>query len=149
MASIARRVPQDAATAESVPSGWGLALGGGGAVGLGYASGVLSALADAGVDLASAGLVVGTSGGAIGAAALRQGAAPEDLLAVADAEPDPTRSARGRAPRHFEHAWTDGLDLCHRVVGTSAVVARSMLKLPLPMPTDAVEAMFPGGLFRP
>lgn len=129
--------------------GWALALGGGGSVGLAYISGVLSALADVGVDLASAGLVVGTSAGAIGAAAVRQGAAPADLVHIADAEPDAAAAAAGRSPRHFERAWTDGVDLCHRVVGSSAVVARSMLKLPLPMPPAAVEAYFPGGLFRP
>src|SRR5690349_14713042 len=96
-------------------AGWALALGGGGSVGLAYISGVLSALADAGVDLPSAGLVVGTSAGAIGAAAVRQGAAPADLVHIADAEPDAAAAAAGRPPRHFERAWTDGMDLCHRV----------------------------------
>jgi NTE family protein len=129
--------------------GWALALGGGGSVGLAYISGVLSGLADAGLDANSAGLVVGTSAGAVGAAAIRQGTRPADLMAMADAEPDPAAAASGRAPRHFERAWTGGLDLCNRMVGSSAVVARSMLKLPLPMPPAHLDAFFPGGLFRP
>ena len=149
MAITEAPAPGPAHPRDGTPAGWGLALGGGGSVGLAYVSGVLSAFADAGVDLASAGLVVGTSAGAIGAAALRKGAAPANLVHIADAEPDAAAAAAGRSPRHFERAWTDGVDLCHRVVGSSAVVARSMFKLPLPMPTAAVEAYFPGGLFRP
>jgi NTE family protein len=131
------------------PPGWGLVLGGGGSVGLAYISGVLAAVADAGVDLGSAGLVVGTSAGAIGATALRQGAAPGTLLHAADAEPDEAATAAGRDPRHFERAWSDGLDLCHRMMGSSAVVARSMLRLPCPMTPSCLESWFPGGLFRP
>jgi NTE family protein len=130
-------------------AGWALALGGGGSVGLAYVSGVLSGMADAGLDIGSADLMVGTSAGAVGAAALRKGARPEDLLEMADAEPDADAAASGRAPRHFERAWTDRLDLCNRMVGSGAVVARSMLKLPVPMPPAQLEALFPGGLFRP
>src|SRR3954451_2179954 len=91
-------------------AGWALALGGGGSVGLAYVSGVLSGMADAGLDIGSADLMVGTSAGAGGAAALRQGARPGDLLEMADAEPDADAAASGRAPRHFERAWTDRLD---------------------------------------
>jgi len=129
--------------------GWALALGGGGSVGLAYISGVLSAMSDAGLDVGSADLVVGTSAGAVGAAAIRKGTGPADLLTMADAEPDPAAAAAGRGPRHFERAWTGGMDLCNRMAGSSAVVARSMLKLPLPMPPEHLDAFFPGGLFRP
>jgi len=130
-------------------SDWGLALGGGGSVGIAYVAGALGALADHGLNLPSAGLLVGTSAGAVAAAALRNGAKPDELLTFAQAAPDDVATAAGRSPKHFERAWSDGLELCHRVVGSGAVVARSVLRVPLPLPSPAVEALFPAGLFRP
>jgi NTE family protein len=130
-------------------TGWGLALGGGGSVGIAYIAGALEALTDHGVDLQSAGLMVGTSAGAVAAAALRTGAGPGGLQVFADAAPDDAATAAGKSPRHFERAWADRVELWHRMVGSSAVVARSMLRVPLPMPSPRMEAFFPGGLFRP
>jgi NTE family protein len=127
---------------------WSLALGGGGAVGMAYIAGALEALADHGVDVPSAGLMVGTSAGAVAAAALRNGATPEEVLTFAQAAPDDVAMATGRAPRHFERAWSHRLGLLHRVVGSSAVIARSA-GVPLPMPGPALQALFPAGLFRP
>ena len=129
--------------------GWGLALGGGGAVGIAYIAGVLGALAERGVDLHSAGLMVGTSAGAVAAAALRGGADAAGVQAFSDAAPDDAAAAAGKTPRHFEPAWQDRLELWHRMVGSSAVVARSMLRMPLPMASPRVRAYFPAGLFRP
>jgi NTE family protein len=139
----------DGTTGGAPIPGWGLALGGGGSVGIAYIAGALEALTDHGVDLASAGLMPGTSAGAVAAAALRNGAKPGELQVFADAAPDDTAAAAGKAPRHFEPAWSDGIELWHRVVGSSAVVARSMLRFPLPMPSPRLEGFFPGGLFRP
>jgi NTE family protein len=129
--------------------GWGVALGGGGSVGIAYIAGALAALADEGVHVSSAGLVVGTSAGAVAAAALRSGAKPGDLQVFADAAPDEADVAAGRSPRHFEPAWSDRVELWHRMLGSSAVVARSMMRMPLPMPSRRVAAVFPGGMFRP
>jgi len=129
--------------------GWGLVLGGGGSVGIAHVSGTLRALAEHGVDLPGAGLVIGTSAGAVAAAALRKGAAPEDLLAFADAAPDDLATAAGRAPRHYEPAWATRRELWHRAIGSSAVVGRSMLRLPIPVPPPRVDVAYPGGLFRP
>lgn len=130
-------------------TGWGVALGGGGSVGIAYIAGALAALADEGVHVSSAGLAVGTSAGAVAAAALRNGAKPGDLQVFADAVPDEADAAVGRAPRHFEPAWSDRIELWHRMLGSSAVVARSMMRMPLPLPSRRVATAFPGGLFRP
>src|SRR5215207_589664 len=129
-------------------SDWGLALGGGGSVGIAYVAGALGALADHGLNLPSAGLLVGTSAGAVAAAALRNGAKPDELLTFAQAAPDDVATAAGRSPKHFERAWSDGLELCHRVVGSGAVVARSVMRVPLPLPSPAIGALFPAGRFR-
>lgn len=53
--------------------GTALVLGGGGLTGVGWESGILYGLARAGVDLASADLVVGTSAGSVVGAQLRSG----------------------------------------------------------------------------
>ena len=58
-----------------------LVLGGGGVVGVAWEVGVLAALADAGIDPASAELVVGTSAGSVVGTQLRQGRSIEALVA--------------------------------------------------------------------
>lgn len=120
-------------------------LGGGGAVGTAYVAGALKALEEAGLVLDSAALMVGTSAGAIAAAQLRLGHGPDAVLAAADASPDP--DAAGPA-KHYEPAWTTRGEKYRRVVGAGGVIARSMLKVPLPMPSSRVQASFPPGLFR-
>lgn len=59
----------------------GLVLGSGGTTGLAWQAGVLAGLADAGIDL-GAGLVVGTSGGALLGARLAAGMPVADLAAL-------------------------------------------------------------------
>jgi NTE family protein len=71
-----------------------LVLGGGGAAGNAWEIGVVAGLAEAGLDVTGADLVVGTSAGATAAAQLTSGAHPAELLAAVLAEP----SGRGRAP---------------------------------------------------
>ncbi|MCU1600837.1 MAG: hypothetical protein JWO22_1546, partial [Frankiales bacterium] len=124
--------------------GWGLVLGGGGAVGTAYLAGVLAALQDVGVDLSTPGIVIGTSAGSLAAAQVRRGDAPADVLAVADV---PLQES-GDPGEHYERAWTTGRELSRRVLGSSAVVARSMLRVPLPKPSSHLEERFPGGLYR-
>ena len=58
-----------------------LVLGGGGVVGVAWEVGVLAGLADAGIDPASADLVVGTSAGSVVGTQLRQGHSIEALVA--------------------------------------------------------------------
>ncbi|MCX5055590.1 MULTISPECIES: patatin-like phospholipase family protein [unclassified Streptomyces] len=60
-------------------SGTALVLGGGGPVGGAWLTGVLAGLADAGVDLGRADVVIGTSGGAIFGSRLACGQAPREL----------------------------------------------------------------------
>src|SRR3954454_23298256 len=58
-----------------------LVLGGGGITGIAWELGVLAGLADAGVDLSGADLVVGTSAGSVVAAQLTAGIGLPDLYA--------------------------------------------------------------------
>jgi NTE family protein len=65
-----------------------LVLGGGGITGIGWELGMLAGLAEAGVDLASADTVVGTSAGSVVGAEILSGVPVEDLYA--DQLRDPT-----------------------------------------------------------
>ncbi len=58
-----------------------LVLGGGGITGIAWETGVLAGLADAGVDLTSADLVVGTSAGSVVGAQLATGGTPAEMYA--------------------------------------------------------------------
>lgn len=59
-----------------------LVLGGGGVTGIAWELGVISAVLDGGVDLATAELVIGTSAGATVAAQITSGAPMADLVAM-------------------------------------------------------------------
>jgi NTE family protein len=68
--------------------GRALVLGGGGVTGIAWETGMLAGLAEAGIDLTSADLVVGTSAGSVvGAQILAAGLTVEDLYAAQLAEP--------------------------------------------------------------
>lgn len=71
-----------------------LVLGGGGAAGHAWTIGVIAGLAEAGVDMTEADLVIGTSSGATAAAWVRSGISPADLYASVLAEPQ----AAGQRP---------------------------------------------------
>jgi NTE family protein len=96
----------------AVMRGRALVLGGGGSAGNAWLVGVVAGLADAGVDVTGADLVVGTSAGATAAAQLT-GASPARLLAgILAAEPPPTRvttaSARERGAPVANHVERTG-----------------------------------------
>ncbi|MEU6034676.1 patatin-like phospholipase family protein [Actinomadura sp. NPDC047616] len=78
--------------------GTALVLGSGGVTGIAWQWGVLAGLADAGVDLTTAGLVVGTSAGSIVGAQVACGVPVEQRYAAQLAAPDGELPARvGRA----------------------------------------------------
>jgi NTE family protein len=129
---------------DATEPGWGLVLGGGGAVGTAYIAGVLLALEEHGLDARTAGLVVGTSAGAFVGARIRLGDRSAQLLALADATP----AAGQAADSHFEKAWSSPAELSRRLVGTAGVLARSFLRAPLPLPSQNLSRIFPPGLFR-
>ncbi|UAJ77805.1 patatin-like phospholipase family protein [Leifsonia sp. ZF2019] len=80
------------------PTGTALVLGGGGSAGNAWLIGVLAGLAEGGVDVTDADLVVGTSAGATAAAQLA-GTDPRTLLAaILDAPPVRTDGRRGPRP---------------------------------------------------
>ena len=58
----------------------GLVLGGGGVAGIAWETGVIAGLAEAGVDVLTADLIVGTSAGSAVAAQITSGLSPADLL---------------------------------------------------------------------
>ncbi|GAB3349690.1 patatin-like phospholipase family protein [Modestobacter lapidis] len=71
-----------------------LVLGGGGITGIAWETGVVAGLADAGVDLTTADLVVGTSAGSVVGAQLTTGTPVEDLFAGQLEPPSQERVAR-------------------------------------------------------
>ncbi|GAB4081799.1 patatin-like phospholipase family protein [Modestobacter muralis] len=71
-----------------------LVLGGGGITGIAWEVGVLAGLAEAGVDLGTADLVVGTSAGSVVGASLRSGTPVEELYAAQLAPPEAAPVAR-------------------------------------------------------
>ena len=62
-----------------------LVLGGGGPVGIGWQAGLLTGLREAGVDVADADLIVGTSAGSVVGAAIASGRDPKEAIAVDEA----------------------------------------------------------------
>jgi NTE family protein len=72
----------------------GLVLGGGGVTGIAWETGVLAGLAEAGIDLTSADVVVGTSAGSVVGAQILSGVALEDLYAAQLADTTRETSAR-------------------------------------------------------
>jgi NTE family protein len=72
-----------------------LVLGGGGTAGIAWETGILAGLAEQGVDVRGADLVVGTSAGSVVAAQLTSGLPFDDLVAR---QVDPARQAREITP---------------------------------------------------
>ena len=75
-------------------AGRALVLGGGGVTGVAWETGIIVGLAEAGIDLASADLVVGTSAGSVVGAQILSGAKLEDLYAAQLADPKGELAAR-------------------------------------------------------
>jgi NTE family protein len=82
-----------------------LVLGGGGITGIAWEVGVLAGLAEAGVDLTGADLVVGTSAGSVVGAQLTGGAALEALFARQLEPPTGEQAARMTRAALARYAW--------------------------------------------
>jgi NTE family protein len=82
-----------------------LVLGGGGITGIGWEIGVLAGLADAGVDLSGADLVVGTSAGSVVGAQLACGAELEAMFARQLEPPAREKVARMTRAMLAQYAW--------------------------------------------
>jgi NTE family protein len=88
-----------------------LVIGGGGAAGNAWSLGLIAGLADAGVDVTSADLIIGTSSGSTVTVQITSGTTPSEFYAAILAEPAPTGgagAARGRAGRGF-YDWSNGI----------------------------------------
>ena len=89
-----------------------LVLGGGGAVGIAWESGLIAGLAENGVDVSSADFIVGTSAGSFVGAQLAQGKSPAEIAA-------PGSGRRGARRRHRRPSA--GSDHAHHENGGSDV----------------------------
>src|SRR4249920_249566 len=91
-----------------------LVLGGGGSTGNAWLIGVIAGLFDAGLDVTTADLTIGTSAGSTAAAQLA-GATPTALLA--------TILASAAPPQRTGRPVTDHLDRTSRIIGAAADAA--------------------------
>jgi NTE family protein len=82
-----------------------LVLGGGGITGIAWEIGLLAGLADAGVDLTGAGLVVGTSAGSVVGAQLTGGAALDAMYERQLLPPTAEKVARMTRSNLAQYAW--------------------------------------------
>ncbi len=104
----------------TTPSSRALVLGGGGSTGNAWLLGVIAGLFDAGLDVTTADLTIGTSAGSTAAAQIA-GAVPTELLAaiLASAPPQGTRPAgsdRGRVPNR---SVTDHMERTSTIIAAS------------------------------
>ena len=119
-----------------------LVLGGGGGPGAAFLIGALRALRTNGpVDPTRADHIIGTSAGAFIGSLVATGTPLENLRHVAF--PDDPAARSGRV---LERAWTTPLELGFRLVGTTWVLNRSLLRLPGLTTPPRLGRLFRGGL---
>ncbi|MGH3755297.1 MAG: patatin-like phospholipase family protein [Pseudonocardiaceae bacterium] len=102
---------------EAGMAGRALVLGSGGITGIAWELGMLAGLADHGVDLRGADLVVGTSAGSVVAALITSGADLEELYASQLAPPGPGRPARMGIGTIVRWSWAVARSRGSRQVG--------------------------------
>lgn len=107
-----------------------LILGGGGVVGIAWETGILSGLADGGVDVREADLVVGTSAGSMVGARIAAGYDPREPAPVRGAgvpfpEGGPDMEVLGRVFERWTHAEAVTPDFCAEL-GRFALDARTV-----------------------
>ena len=115
-------------TPSSSPNTRALVIGGGGATGNAWALGVIAGLADGGVDVTGADLIVGTSSGSTVAAQVTSGARPADLYAAIVAEQPQQQSGpqgrpQPRPPAHAQAGVTDYLEWSNGIIAASGDAA--------------------------
>jgi NTE family protein len=131
----------------------GLVLGGGGLIGLGYHAGVLRALADRGVDVGRADVIVGTSAGAIVAAYLGAGWLQTDFFEYAHGRhPNAVRDGVGKttAPGPlFSPMWGSTGERLRRGIGSAFTMAssRGLWKAGGRIPAPFLRRLFPSGMY--
>src|SRR5258708_10782119 len=113
-----------------VTAGRALVLGGGGGTGVGWETGLLAGLGEAGVDLTSADLVVGTSAGSVVGAQILSGVSVQDLYAEQLTEPRAERAAKMGATITLRFAatlvWPGGEERARARLGRAALKARTV-----------------------
>ena len=115
----------DSATSPN-PHERALVIAGGGAAGNAWALGFIAGLADEGIDVTDADLIVGTSSGSTVAAQITSGAHPADLYAsiLAEAPRPPqagaAQSARGRGPALSGPSY---LEWSNAIIGSAAAAS--------------------------
>jgi NTE family protein len=110
--------------------GRALVLGGGGVTGIAWETGLLAGLAEAGVDLTSADVVVGTSAGSVVGAQILSGVSVEDLYAEQVAEPKTEIAAKLGTTTLLRFAaamlWPGGEERGRARLGRAALKARTV-----------------------
>lgn len=124
----------------------GLLLGAGGTVGLAYHVGVLRALDEAGLAVADADVVIGTSAGAVIGAYLRCGWSIERLWAELEEPPEPSSPRQAGLPRVLAPASSTPLGWLRRGMGSAFVLYRSVARFPAPVVPSVLGRVFPGGM---
>jgi NTE family protein len=125
-----------------------LVLGAGGTVGIAYHAGVTKALADAGLVPSHADLVVGTSAGAIVGSIVRAGHDLDRIwdLAHADENPFVDDEPFFRPDVVFRQGWRTPVGLARRVVGSTYVLQRTVVRWPVLAPPRSLQRFYRGGL---
>ena len=114
-----------------------LVLGAGGHAAIAWQIGIVAGLADVGVDLRSADLIVGTSAGAYVGAQLVSDLSIQELF---DRQADPRRQAPERAPAIDFARWRADFMRARQTPGDSRDILRRFGALALQRPTDTAAA---------
>jgi NTE family protein len=130
----------------------GLVLGAGGLVGLAYHTGVLRALERVGGVIPNdADLIVGSSAGSVVGAYLRSGMGTEELWQMAKGT-HPSLIQQGRSGLQTRaEVWApmsrDPFELGRRILGSTYILARSVVRVPSPRIPAVLQHLFPAGMF--
>jgi NTE family protein len=129
----------------------GLVLGAGGLVGLAYHAGVLRALESGGFPPNSADLIIGTSAGSVVGAYLRTGMTADDFWQLAHGThkslTDEGRSTLQTRAEVWAPMFRDPIEFGRRMLGSTYVLARSAVGVPVPRLPRFLQPLFPAGMF--
>ena len=142
----------EGAVASPAGQNTGLVLGAGGLVGLAYHAGVLRALERVGgIAPNDAGLIVGSSAGSVVGAYLRSGMPVDEFWQLITGS-HPSLIAGGRLGMEtrrdvWDPIYRGPFEFGRRVLGSSYVLSRSLVRIPTPRIPLLLERMFPAGMF--